>query len=78
MTRSRCTPEHYASGWQCSGCGCSWGEDGPDECPHEPLADDPPSHPVSLDELHAAMKREGWTVAHADDVARERAQTEER
>lgn len=35
---NRCYPEHYASGWQCASCGASWKEDGPDECPLEPLA----------------------------------------
>lgn len=34
---SRCRPENYADGVQCQSCGRSWGEDGPDECPLEPL-----------------------------------------
>lgn len=43
---SRCRPETYADGWQqCSSCGQNWGDDGPDECPLEPLADDPPPPP---------------------------------
>lgn len=32
-----CRPENYASGTQCASCGRTWGEDGPEECPLEPL-----------------------------------------
>ncbi|MGN7867737.1 hypothetical protein [Paracoccus sp. 22332] len=35
--RPRCHPENYASGTQCASCGSAWREDGPDECPLEPL-----------------------------------------